>query len=70
MATRTPAAYNTPYNPQQWGSANAPSSSTSAALSSRNRQATRVEALAPRPVGPDGMLEPLLPSGSFLTLHL
>lgn len=70
MATRTPATYNTPYNPQQWGSANPPSSSTSAALGSRHRQATRVEALASRPVGPDGTLELLLPSGSFLTLNL
>ena len=54
MATRTPAAYNTPYNPQQWGSS---SSSSSSALGTRPRQLTRVEQLAPRPVGPDGMLE-------------
>ena len=56
MATRTPAAYNAPYNPQQWGNANTPSSSATTPLSSRQRQATRVESLAARPVGPDGML--------------
>ncbi|KAL8730317.1 MAG: hypothetical protein Q9181_004704 [Wetmoreana brouardii] len=57
MATRTPASFNAPYNPQQWGPL---SSSTSSPLDAATRtrhpsQSSRFPRFAPRPVGPDGM---------------
>ncbi len=69
MATRTLAAYNAPYNPQRWGTTNPSSSSTSTASGTRQRQTTRIESLAARPVGPDGMLSHLLTQWGFLLTH-
>lgn len=64
MVHRPPSAFNTAYNPQQWGPVISGSSSTSnsgsrpASIRQPN-QSTRVAVLAPRPVGPDG--KPNLP---------
>lgn len=60
MVHRPPSAFNTAYNPQQWGpvrsgSSPAPnSSSRPASIIRQPNQSTRVAVLAPRPVGPDG----------------
>lgn len=60
MQHRAPTAFNTAYNPQQWGLVS--SGSTSSPISSsrttglRQSQPTRVAVLAARPVGPDGIL--------------
>ena len=59
MVHRAPSAFNTAYNPQQWGPVRSGSSptpnSTSRPPSIRQpNQSTRVAVLAPRPVGPDG----------------
>ncbi|KAL9025727.1 MAG: hypothetical protein Q9196_005500 [Gyalolechia fulgens] len=55
LATRTPASFSAPYNPQQWGPS---ASSTSSPLdpASRTRQAAHPSPFprfAPRPLGPD-----------------
>lgn len=59
MQHRAPTAFNSAYNPQQWGPLG--SGPTSSPISSsrttgfRQSQPTRVAVLAARPVGPDGI---------------
>lgn len=69
MSLRAPAVFSGAYNPQQWGSLgnNSPSSARSGASSSRQHsQTTR---LAPRLVGPDGIVAGLLCRYSGLTKY-
>lgn len=59
MVHRPPSAFNTAYNPQQWGpvgsgSSSTPDSTSRPASIRQPSQSTRVAILAPRPVGPDG----------------
>ena len=58
MVHRAPSAFNTAYNPQQWGPVSSGSSSTptptSRPASIRQPNQPRVAVLAPRPLGPDG----------------
>lgn len=56
MVPRSRTGFNGTYNPQQWGSLNNGSPSSSSAGGHRQAQPSRVVALAPRPVGPDGKL--------------
>ena len=51
--------YNTAYNPQQWGAATNGSPSSRPTIAG-TRQSSQGSRLAPRPVGPDGMLETTL----------
>ena len=58
MVLRAPSAFNTAYNPQQWGPVSSGSSSTpistSRPVSIRQPNQSRAVVLAPRPLGPDG----------------
>jgi len=55
MALRSQASFSGTYNPQQWGPLNNRSPNSSSAGDHRPARSSRVVALAPRPVGPDGM---------------
>ena len=54
MARRSQASFSGTYNPQQWGPLTNSSTSSPAVGDHRQAQSSRVLALAPRPVGPDG----------------
>lgn len=56
MALRSNSSFSGTYNPQQWGPVNNVSQMSSA-REHRRAQSSRVVALAPRPVGPDGMMK-------------
>lgn len=56
MAFRSQAGFSAAYNPQQWGpvSHTSPNSASTGGEHSHQGRSSRVTALAPRPVGPDG----------------
>ena len=54
MAQRSQSGFSGTYNPQQWGPLSNGSPSSSSAGDHRRVHSSRVVALAPRPVGPDG----------------
>lgn len=54
MALRSQSSFSGTYNPQQWGPVGNGSSISSSTAEHRQAQSSRVLALAPRPVGPDG----------------
>jgi len=56
MALRSQAGFSAAYNPQQWGpvSHTSPNSMSTGGEYRHAPQSSRVQALAPRPVGPDG----------------
>ncbi len=61
MQFRSTVSYPTAYNPQQWGpvsSNTSPNSSTAITGHTHLPQSSRITALARRPVGPDGMIQP------------
>ena len=59
IALRTQAGFNANYNPQQWGPVRNGSPGSSTTGGHRQAQLSRVVALAPRPVGPDGKKPPV-----------
>jgi len=58
MALRSHGSFGGIYNPQQWGPVGNGSPISSSAGEHRQAQPSRVVALAPRPVGPDGKANP------------
>lgn len=65
MTLRSAAGFATAYNPQQWGPLNntSPNSGSISANRASLPPSSRVTALAPRPVGPDGQCS-AIPNGS------
>ena len=57
MALRSQSGFSAAYNPQQWGpvSHTSPNSTSIVGEHRHDGRSSRVVALAPRPVGPDGM---------------
>ncbi len=67
MALRSHGSFSGTYNPQQWGPVGNGSALPLSTGEHRQAQSSRVAALAPRPVGPDGMVNPTRCHQSLLT---